>query len=59
MVSNGTISVARMIDSATSRPFQPMKTKENAAIEQNSSDSTTVTPVTMTEFRMNSATGAR
>ena len=59
MVSNGTISVAMMIASTTSRPRHFMKTKAKAAIEQTKSDSTTVTAVTKTELKMKVATGAR
>ncbi len=59
MVSNGTISVARMIDSSRSRPRQFRKTKLNAASEQMNSDSSTVVPVTRTELKTKVATGAR
>jgi hypothetical protein len=59
IVSNGTISVARITVRMKSRPLHPMKTKANAAIEQASSERITVTPVTSTEFMMNRATGAR
>ena len=52
MVSNGTISVAMMTASTTSRPRHFMNTKAKAASEQTKSDSTTVTPVTSTELKM-------
>ena len=58
-VSNGTMSVARMIPSTMPPPLNPIRARANAAIELTRMPSTTVTTVMMTEFIMNCANGTR
>ena len=58
-VSNGTISVARRMVSARSRPFHCTNANANAAAEHSASEQITVTPVTRTELKTNSPTRAR